>query len=81
MKIMYCLLLLLTGEITIAASQKAPQTKSQLKRKKKSLEKEIKYLQDKMLYQHANADEPAKLYGSLEELKQVNEKIKTLSRK
>lgn len=81
MKILYMFLFLLTTEITIAAPEKAPQTKSQLQRKKKRLEKDIKYLQDKMLYQEANADEPAELYGYLAELKEVNEKIKTLSRK
>ncbi len=81
MKILYVVLFVLTTEITVAQSKITTQTKSELKRKKKRLQKDIKYFQDKMLYSEANSDEPAKLYGSLAELKEVNEKINKLSRK
>lgn len=81
MKNFYFLLFFFATEISTATSERTTSTKFQLKRKKKHLQKDIKYLQDRILYEEANAEEPAKLYGSLKELELVNQKIKKLSHK
>ena len=75
----YLLLFLFSIEIT-AKSEITTQKKSALIRKKKGIQKNITTLQNKMLYEEANAEEPAKLYGLLEELHQVNLAIKKISR-
>jgi hypothetical protein len=79
MKKHYIFLLLISAQMIVTTCQKPTRNMAQLNRERKRLERKIKYLEDRMLYQEANAEEPAELYDAREQLNKVQDDMKNLT--